>query len=175
MTRVIAAILFVWTGVLLGVSFIATPAKFLAPSLPMAQALDVGRWTFHVLSLVEWGFAAASATLLVTAWRTGKVHGSIVALIAVVVLVMAAETFALRPLLDARVLQIMTGESVPPSPLHKALYRARSIAAHPDPFCRHRRFALSWARSYCVEKRQFIGPEIRIVRIYVLIVSHVEQ
>jgi hypothetical protein len=118
MTRVIAAILFVWAGVLLGVSFIATPAKFLAPSLPMAQALDVGRWTFHVLSLVEWGFAAAAATLLVMAWRAERVHGSIVALIAVVVLVMAAETFALRPLLDARVLQIMTGESVPPSPLH---------------------------------------------------------
>jgi hypothetical protein len=108
MTRVIVAILFVWAGVLLGVSFIATPAKFLAPSLPMAQALDVGRWTFHVLSLVEWGFAAA--------WRTGKVHGSIVALIAVVVLVMAA----LRPLLDARVLQIMKGKIVSPIPLHKA-------------------------------------------------------
>ena len=40
MTRVIAAILFVWAGVLLGVSFIATPAKFLAPSLPMAHALS---------------------------------------------------------------------------------------------------------------------------------------
>lgn len=119
MTRVIAAILFVWAGVLLGVSFIATPAKFLAPSLPMAQALDVGRWTFHVLSLVEWGFAAASATLLVAAWRKGRVRGSIVVLIAVVVFVMAAETFALRPLLDARVLQIMNGESVPPSPWHK--------------------------------------------------------
>lgn len=119
MTRVIAAILFVWTGVLLGVSFIATPAKFLAPSLPMAQALDVGRWTFHVLSLVEWGFAAASATLLVTAWRTRRVRGSLVVLIAVVVFVMVAETFALRPQLDARVLQIMTGESVSPSPWHK--------------------------------------------------------
>ena len=108
MTRVIAAILFIWAGVLLGVSFIATPAKFLAPSLPMAEALDVGRWTFHVLSLVEWGFAAASATLLVTAWRTARVHGSRVVLIAVVVFVMAAETFALRPQLDARVLQIIT-------------------------------------------------------------------
>ncbi len=120
MTRVIAAVLFVWAGVLLGVSFIATPAKFLAPSLPMAQALDVGRWTFHVLSLVEWGFAAASVVPLVAAWRTGRVYGLIVALIAVVVLVMAAETFALRPLLDARVLQIMKGEIVSPTTLHKA-------------------------------------------------------
>ncbi len=65
------------------------------------------------------GFAAASAMLLVAAWRNWKVHGSIVALIAVVVLVMAAKTFALRPQLDARILQIMTGKSVPPSPRHK--------------------------------------------------------
>ena len=64
------------------------------------------------------GFCRRVAVLLVTAWRTGRVHGLIVALIAVVVLVMAAETFALRPLLDARVLQIMTGASVPLSPWH---------------------------------------------------------
>lgn len=37
-------------------------------------------------------------------------------LIAVVVL--AAETFVLRPLLDARVLRIMAGESVPPGSWH---------------------------------------------------------
>lgn len=95
------------------------PAKFLAPSLPMVQALDVGRWTFHVLSLVEWGFAAASAVLLVIGWRTGRVLGSTVALIALVVLVLAVETFALRPLLDARVLKIMAAESVPPGPWHQ--------------------------------------------------------
>jgi hypothetical protein len=43
------------------------------------------------------------------------------------VLVMAAETFALRPLLDARVLQIMKGEIVSPSPLHKAYIALEAV------------------------------------------------
>jgi hypothetical protein len=43
-TRLVAAALFVWAGLLLGVSFVATPAKFLAPTLGLAQAWDVGRW-----------------------------------------------------------------------------------------------------------------------------------
>jgi hypothetical protein len=151
MTRVIAPILFVWAGVLLGVSFIATPAKFLAPSLPMVQALDVGRWTFHVLSLVEWGFAAASAILLVIGWRTGRVRGSIIASIAVVVLILAAETFALRPLLDARVRQIMSGEGVPPTRWHKvyiALDALRLILILSAGICsRHMHYPTLCARS----------------------------
>ena len=35
MNKTIAAILFLWAGLSLGVASIATPAKFLAPSLPM--------------------------------------------------------------------------------------------------------------------------------------------
>jgi hypothetical protein len=46
MNGAIACGMFLWAGMLLGVSFIATPAKFLAPSLPLAQALDVGRSSF---------------------------------------------------------------------------------------------------------------------------------
>lgn len=34
-------------------AFLATPAKFLAPSLPLAVALDVGRHTFQVYNRVE--------------------------------------------------------------------------------------------------------------------------
>jgi hypothetical protein len=64
--------LFIWAGLLLGVSFVATPAKFLAPSLPMTQALDVGRWTFHVLAWTEWGFVVATAVLIAIVWRSGR-------------------------------------------------------------------------------------------------------
>lgn len=121
MIRVISALLFVWAGLLLGVSFVAVPAKFLAPSLPMAQALDVGRWTFHVLAWIECGFAVATALLIAIAWRSGKtVSGPVAGLTVVVAIVLVAESFALRPLLDARVLRIMAGESVPPSPWHNA-------------------------------------------------------
>jgi hypothetical protein len=119
MTRTLAGVLFVWAGLLAGVSFIATPAKFLAPSLPMAQAVDVGRWTFHVLSWVEAGLVAVTSVLIFIAWRSGTARIGVVAgLIAIVAVVLAVESFGLRPLLDARVLRIMAGESVPPSQSH---------------------------------------------------------
>jgi hypothetical protein len=119
MTRALAALLFIWAGLLLGVSFVATPAKFLAPSLPMAQALDVGRWTFHVLAWIEWGFVVATGVMIGTAWRSGKAGaGAVASLIALVAAVLAAETLVLRPMLDARVLRIMAGQSVPPSAWH---------------------------------------------------------
>jgi hypothetical protein len=71
-TRTIAAIFFIWAGLLIGVSFVATPAKFLAPSLALAQALDVGRWTFYVLAWIEWGFVSVVAALLVTTRQPGR-------------------------------------------------------------------------------------------------------
>jgi hypothetical protein len=119
MIKVIAAVLLLWAGLLLGVAFVATPAKFLAPSLPMAQALDVGRWTFHVLARIEWGIVAVLAVLLALAWRSGTSRLALVAvLLAVVVALLAAESFLLRPLLDARVLRIIAGERVAPSQMH---------------------------------------------------------
>lgn len=119
MSKAIAAILFVWAGLLLGVSFVATPAKFLAPSLPMAQALDIGRWTFHVLAWIEWALVAVVALLLALTWRSGGVRiGPAAGLVAVAATVLAAESLVLRPLLDARVFRIIAGERVPPSPWH---------------------------------------------------------
>lgn len=41
----VASLAVFYAGVLIGVSFIATPAKFLAQSITLAQAFDVGRWT----------------------------------------------------------------------------------------------------------------------------------
>ncbi len=119
MTRILAALLFVWTGLLLGVSFVATPAKFLAPSLTMPVALDVGRWTFHVLAWLEWSFVALSAVLIAFIWRTSRAGiGMVAGLMTANAIVLAAETFILRPMLDERVLRIMAGESVPPSGSH---------------------------------------------------------
>jgi hypothetical protein len=43
-----------WAGLLVGVSFIATPAMFRAPSLTLPVALDVGRTTFARWNAIEW-------------------------------------------------------------------------------------------------------------------------
>ncbi len=119
MRKAVTALLLLWAGLLLGVSFVATPAKFLAPSLPMAQALDVGRWTFHVLARIELGFVCAVAILLVAAWWSDRSRVGLVAgLVAATAILLAVESLYLRPLLDARVLRIIAGESVPPSSWH---------------------------------------------------------
>lgn len=111
--------LFVWAGLLIGVSFVATPAKFLAPSLPLAQALDVGRWTFHVLACIEWPLAAAALIVTFAARRKLGPHWKAVAACLVgAAAVLALETFWLRPILDARLLLIMGGQPVPASRLH---------------------------------------------------------
>ena len=55
-------LLLVWAGLAVGVAFVATPAKFLAPSLSLPVALDVGRHTFAVYDRIE---LALVATLVV--------------------------------------------------------------------------------------------------------------
>lgn len=65
-----------WAGIILGVSFIATPAKFLAPDLSLIEALQVGRATFRVLGVVEVLLLATSVVLVVLkspiGWKTFK-------------------------------------------------------------------------------------------------------
>lgn len=111
--------MFVWGGLLLGVAFVATPAKYLAPSLPLAQALDVGRWTFHMLSLIEWSLVAVSVAIVV-GWRgvIATHWGVLLMCLLALAAMLALQTFVVRPILDVRVLEIMGGGSVPPSAWH---------------------------------------------------------
>lgn len=44
----VAIVSLVWAGMIVGVSGLATPAKFVAPSLNLPIALEVGRVTFQV-------------------------------------------------------------------------------------------------------------------------------
>lgn len=112
-TTLLAAL---YAGVLLGCSFLATSAKFLAPTLTLPVALDVGRHTFQVLLPVEWALAGVLLVLVwITCgrWRRGMVLAVVVALV--------LQTLWLRPLLDDRVAQIIAGEQPPPS-IHHMLY-----------------------------------------------------
>ena len=104
----------VWLGLVVGVSFIATPAKFLVPTLDLAVALDVGRQTFGVFSIVEITAAITLGVLLLFARR----EIAIVLLGALVVLVLAVEQLWLLPLLDERVEIIIQGGVPEASALH---------------------------------------------------------
>lgn len=104
-----------WLGLLLGVSFLATPVKFHAPSLQLPVALDVGRYTFAAFNKVEWICVVATLALLFGA--RGRIA---MAAMTVAVVVLVAETAWLLPALDQRVGMILAGRQPPPSNLHVA-------------------------------------------------------
>jgi hypothetical protein len=113
----LGALILLWAGVLIGVSFLAAPAKFNAPSLSLPVAMDVGRQEFGALNLVEIGLAIV--TLALAAYvRPGRL---IWLALGIAALVVAVQALWLLPLLDARALSIIEGETPPAAPWH-ALY-----------------------------------------------------
>ena len=107
----------VWLGMVIGVSFVATPVKFMAPSLELATALEVGRVTFFVFSRLEWLLALAAVALatVIPAPRALAIT------LAVLVAILVIQTGWLLPALDARVAAVLNGEILPPS-WHHSVY-----------------------------------------------------
>ena len=62
----LGALIMLWAGVVIGVSFLAAPAKFNAPTLTLPVAMDVGRQEFGTLNLAE--ILLAVVTLAVAAY-----------------------------------------------------------------------------------------------------------
>mgnify|MGYP005824217447 CR=1 FL=1 len=112
-----------WIGIVIGVSFIATVAKFDAPSLTLPVALDVGRHTFAPLARTEWGLWIALALVIGLAGRA-PVRLAAAAVLAVI---LALQALWLLPALDARVELLLTGTTPPPSPLHMAFIVCESL------------------------------------------------
>lgn len=111
-----------WAGLSLGVAFLATPAKFLASTLSLPVALDVGQQTFKVYNSTEFGFLLLVVALGVGvgrrpawAWR-----------LCVPAVILGLQAFWLIPALDERVAMIQAGGSPPPSSLH-AIYIAVEV------------------------------------------------
>ena len=110
----LGALILLWAGVLIGISFLAAPAKFNAPSLSLPVAMEVGRQEFAVLNRVEIGLAVLTVALAALV-RPGRVVALGLALAA---LVIAVQSLWLLPVLDARALAIIQGETPQPAPWH---------------------------------------------------------
>ena len=114
--KALTALCLLWAGLLTGVSFLATPIKFHAPSLTLPVALDVGRQTFGALNKVELVAVALSIFLLLRLReRAPRAVGISLWSAGLIVLMQAVW---LRPILDARVTQIFAHINPPASPLH---------------------------------------------------------
>jgi hypothetical protein len=117
------AVVIFWIGILVGVSFLATPAKFLAPSLSLPIALDVGRHTFAVFNKIEWLLAATLLLLLVLR----PAHAAVATGATIAVLIVLVEALWLLHVLDQRVSLIISGQQPPASNLHN-IYIAIEVA-----------------------------------------------
>jgi hypothetical protein len=113
----LGALIMLWAGVVIGVSFLAAPAKFAAPGLSLPGAMEVGRREFGVLNLGE--IALAVVTLALAAYA--RPERTIWVGLALAAVIVAVQALWLLPVLDARAELIIRGETPAPAPWH-ALY-----------------------------------------------------
>lgn len=119
-----AAIALIWLGMIVGVSFLATPVKFVVQDLSLPVALQVGQATFALFTRVEWALAAALLVACAISPRTRPLALAFAGLLAGAVVVQSAW---LLPALDARATAIVAGVAPPPS-AHHSLYAALEAA-----------------------------------------------
>lgn len=112
--RILLVPALLWLGLLIGVSFLATPVKFQAPSLDLPTALDVGRVTFALSSRVEWVLWALLAGAAMAA--RARISGWI--LVGALAVILGVQSLWLLPVLDERIGRIIAGEAVSPSAHH---------------------------------------------------------
>jgi hypothetical protein len=113
----LGAVIMLWAGVLIGVSFLAAPAKFDAPGLTFPVAMEVGRREFGALNLTE--LVVAVVTLALAAYA--RPERTIWLGLGVVAVIVVLQWLWLLPVLDARAELIIRGETPEPAPWH-ALY-----------------------------------------------------
>ena len=108
------ALALLWAGMVLGVAFVAVPAQFAAEGLSRAVGIDVTRHVFASFGRVELGIAAATLVLALLL-RLGRLLWALLALLWVIV---ALQSFWLLPVLDAGADQLLQGQKPAPGPWH---------------------------------------------------------
>lgn len=111
-----AWVCFLWVGITVGISLIATPVRFTAASITRPVALDVGRVVFTALNKAE----IVALILLLLVVRIAGLSRKWWAVCALLALIVIAQGVWLIPELAARTDIIMSGGEPPPSYAHAA-------------------------------------------------------
>ena len=109
-----ACIALIWLGMVLGISFLEAPVKFMAPSVTLEIGLDIGRYVFGAFNKVECAFALIMAILLII---IRKKDVTLIPL-GLAWLFLALQTVWLLPVLETRAEIIIQGRKPAPSILH---------------------------------------------------------
>ena len=118
-----AWVCFLWTGMIVGVSMIATPVKFSAPLITRPIALDVGRVVFAAFNKTE----IVALLLLLIVVRVAGLTAKWWAVCALLALIVLAQGAWLIPELTARAEMIISGGEPPASYAH-GIYAALEMS-----------------------------------------------
>lgn len=105
----------VWIGLILGLSFIEAPLKFMAPGITIPLGLGIGRLMFWALAI---GGFVLLLVLTTSAVLRPRVPVGGWALIGCLWVLMLVQSFAIRPALSARSDIVIAGGDPGPSVLH---------------------------------------------------------
>ena len=117
-----AWVCFLWIGITVGISMIATPVRFTAPTITRPVALDVGRVVFTALNKAE----LVALVLLLIVVRVAGLARQWWAVASVLALIVLAQGVWLIPELAARTDIIVAGGEPPPSYAH-AIYSSLEL------------------------------------------------
>ncbi len=109
-----AAVVFVWLGMVLAISFLETPLKFRAPGVTVPIGLGIGRLVFRALNVVELVLASA----LVVALLVGAPPARVAVGVALAVTCLVVQVAIVRPVLTRRSDRVLAGENTPRSRAH---------------------------------------------------------
>ncbi|MFF2202135.1 hypothetical protein [Streptomyces sp. NPDC058145] len=109
-----SAVVFVWLGMVLAISFLEAPLKFRAPGVTIPIGLGIGRLVFRALNAVE----TALAVVVIAAVAMGGATAGAVGLTAAAAVLLAAQLAVVRPRLNRRSDRVLAGEDLPRSRGH---------------------------------------------------------
>jgi hypothetical protein len=99
------AVVFVWLGMVLAISFLEAPLKFRAPNVTLQIGLGIGRLVFRALNSVEVAFAI----VILAAGIASPPPGRVTVALAVAAVVLALQIGAVRPRLTRRSDRVLAG------------------------------------------------------------------
>jgi hypothetical protein len=103
---VAVAIVFVWLGMVLAISFLEAPLKFRAPDVTLRIGLGIGRLVFRALNTVEVCFAVVLLAIVAAVPTPAR----IIVAASIAVAALAVQLIAIRPALTRRSDRVLAGD-----------------------------------------------------------------
>lgn len=107
---IILLILGIWSGMVLGISFIEAPLKFQAPNITLTLGLGIGKLVFGALNKVEIVFSLL--LLGIVGHQYQRLDNPVLIIIGLLVSIIAIQSIWLFPILDARIDALQQGLEV---------------------------------------------------------------